>query len=167
MPRTLRLIAIGHQQRPVEGIGMRPRQHGERCDPLRKTIGQRPGNAAAPVVADQMEAAIAVAAGRNDRHRIVHQAFDMIIRGVIGVRPRAGRIAALARSHRAIAGGGEGGHLCAPAMHGFRKAVQQQHQRRPGFAADEGVERQTGCDGDLFELGHGSHLSTRRSHLDI
>ena len=105
MPRALRLIAVGHLQRAVEGVGMRPRQHGERGQPLRIAIGQRPGDAAAPVVADEMKAAVAVAAGRDDRHRIVHQPVDVIIRGVAGVRPRARRIAALARRHRAIARG--------------------------------------------------------------
>jgi hypothetical protein len=33
------------------------------------------------------------------------------------------------------------------------RIVQQQHQRRAGFAGGEGVEGQAGCDGDLFEMG--------------
>jgi hypothetical protein len=43
----VRLIAILHLQRPIERVGMRPRQHGERRQPLGKTIGQRPSDAAA------------------------------------------------------------------------------------------------------------------------
>jgi len=60
MSRAVRLIAIGHCERAIEGVGMRPRQHGERRQPIGKAIGERPGDAAAPVVADQMEAAAAI-----------------------------------------------------------------------------------------------------------
>ncbi len=72
VPRAVRLIAILHLQCAIEGVGMRPRQDGERAQPLRKTIGQRPGNAAAPVMAGEMKAAVAVTGCRDDRHRIVH-----------------------------------------------------------------------------------------------
>jgi hypothetical protein len=40
-------------------------------------------------------------------------------------------------------------------MHGFGKAVQQQHQRRTWLAGDEGVEGEAGREGDFFESGHG------------
>ena len=60
VPRAVRLIAILHLQCAIEGVGMRPRQDGERRQPLRKTIGERPGNTAAPVVADEMKAAVTV-----------------------------------------------------------------------------------------------------------
>src|SRR5260370_15922427 len=60
MPRAVRLIAIGHCERAIEGVGMRPRQYSKRRQPVRSAIGERPCNAAAPVVADQMEAAVAV-----------------------------------------------------------------------------------------------------------
>jgi hypothetical protein len=136
----VRLIAIRHLQGAIESIGMRPRQHGQRRQPLRNAIGERPGDAAAPVMADEMEAGLTIAAGGNDGHRVVHQAIDVIVRRVVRVGPCAGRIAALARRHRAIAGGGEGGHLRAPAVHGFGKAVQQQHQRSVRGAGGEGVE---------------------------
>ena len=140
---------------------MRPRQHGERSQPLRVAIGERPGDAAAPIVADQMKARVAVAAGRDDRHRVVHQAVDVIIGGVRDVGPRARRIAALARRHRAIARVRQRRHLRAPAMHRFRKAMQQQHQRRAGLAGGEGVEGQAGGKRDFFEMGHGRDLRCR------
>jgi hypothetical protein len=105
-------------------------------------------------VADEMKAAIAIAASCHDRHRIVRQAVDMIIGGIARVRPRARRIAALTRRHRAIARARKCCHLCAPAMHGFGKAVQQQHQRRTRFAGDEGVEGQSRGGRDFFEAGH-------------
>jgi len=78
----------------------------------------------------------------------------MIIRCVGGIRPRPGRITALARRDRAIARTRKRADLRAPAMHGFRETVQQQHQRRARCAGDEGVEGQAGCNGDFFELGH-------------
>ncbi len=68
----------------------------------------------------------------------------MIIGGVARVRPRARRIAPLARRDGAIARSRKCFYLRAPAMHGFRKAVQQQHQRCTGFARDERVKGETG-----------------------
>jgi hypothetical protein len=89
VPRAVRLIAVGQLQRAIEGVGMRPRQHGERGQPRWKPVGERPGDAAAPVVTDQMETAVAIARCGDDRHRVVHQPVDMVIRGVGGIRPRA------------------------------------------------------------------------------
>jgi hypothetical protein len=40
-------------------------------------------------------------------------------------------------------------------MHRFRKAVQQQHQRRALLARHQRVEDEVWGDGDLFEMGHG------------
>ena len=143
MPRAVRLTAIGLQG-TVESIGMRPRQHGERCDPLRVSIGERPGDAAAPIMAGEMKAFVAVAQGRNDRHRVVHQAVDVIMRRVARVGPGAFRIAALTWRDGAMAHVGERAHLRTPAVHRFRKAVQQQHQRRAGLARDQRVEDEGG-----------------------
>ena len=78
----------------------------------------------------------------------------MIIRGVARIRPRARRIAALARGHRAIARGSKRRRLCAPAMHGFGKAVQQQHQRRAGFAGGEGIEGEVRGNRKFFKSDH-------------
>jgi hypothetical protein len=61
MARAMRLLAIQHLQRAIEGVGVGPRQHGQRRQPLRNAIRERPGNAAAPVVADEMEAAVGIA----------------------------------------------------------------------------------------------------------
>jgi len=47
-------------------------------------------------------------------------------------------------------------------MHGFRKAVQQQHQRRAGFAGGEGVEGEAGLKGDFFEVGRGTISSANQ-----
>ena len=113
-------------------------------------VGDAPGDAAAPVVAGEMKTRLAIARGRHDRHRVVHQAVDQIVRKLARIRPGAGRIAALARRNGAIAHVAEAGDLRAPAVHRFRKAVQQQDQRRPGCAGGDGIEDQMRCDGDLF-----------------
>ena len=89
VPRALRLFAVGHLQRAIEGVGMRPRQYGERGQPLRIAVGQRPGDAAAPVVAGEMKARVAIAAAADDRHRIVHQAVDVIVGGYSRASGRA------------------------------------------------------------------------------
>ena len=101
-------------------------------------------------MAGEMEARFAIACGLNDRHRIVHQPVDVIIGGVADIRPRARPSSRAGSALRAIAGLGQRFHLRAPAMHGFGKAVQQQHQRRARFAGGEGVEGEGGGDGDFF-----------------
>ena len=113
-------------------------------------VGDAPGDAAAPVVAHEMKARLAIARGRRDRHGVVHQAVDQIVRKLTRIRPGARRIAALARRNGAIAHVAESRDLRAPAMHRFRKAVQQQHQRRPGCAGGDGIEDEMRRDGDLF-----------------
>ena len=143
---------------------MRPRQDRERGDPLGVAIGERPGDAAAPIMAGQMKAPVGIATGRDDRHRIVHQAVDVIARKIVRVGPRARRIAALARRDGAIAHVGQRSDLRAPAMHRFRKAVQQQHQRRSLVARGQRVEGEVRGDGDLGEGGHAT--SFNRNHSD-
>src|SRR3954463_14257066 len=53
-------------------------------------------------------------------------------------------------------------------MHRFRKAVQQQHQRRPGRTGGDGVEDKMRRDDDLFLDGHGVILDRHsgRSMVD-
>jgi hypothetical protein len=58
----LGLIAVDQLQRAVEGVGVRPRQDGERGQPRVMAVGEPPGDAAAPVMADQMKARVAIAA---------------------------------------------------------------------------------------------------------
>ncbi len=113
-------------------------------------VGDAPGDAAAPIVAHEMKARLAIARGGCDRHGVVHQAVDQVMRKLTRIRPGARRIAALARRYGAIAHVAESRDLRAPAMHRFRKAVQQQHQRRPGRAGGDGVEDEMRRDGDLF-----------------
>ena len=161
VPRALRLFGVGHLQRAIERVRMRARENGERRQPLMMAVGEAPGDAAAPVVADQMKTRIAIARGRHDRHRIVHQAVDQVMRKFARIRPRARRIAALARCYGAIAHVAEGGDLRAPAMHRFRKAVQQQDQRRAGRAGGDGIEGEMRRDGDLFRCRHGAILDDR------
>jgi len=66
----------------------------------------------------------------HHRHGVVHQAVDQVMRKLARIGPGARRIAALARRNGAIAHVAEGCDLRAPAMHRFRKAVQQQGQWR-------------------------------------
>ena len=119
-------------------------EDGERAHPVGHGARVRKRDRSAPVVADEMKALPAIARGRDNSHRIVHQPVDMIIGGVARVRPRARRVTALIGRHRAIARGRKCRHLRAPAMHGFRKAVQQQHQPRAGLAGDQRVKGETG-----------------------
>ena len=79
MARAVRLLAVRQRQRAVEGVRMRTRQHGQRGEALGITVGDAPGDAAAPVVADEMKARPA-AAGRGDRHGVVDQLVEFVIR---------------------------------------------------------------------------------------
>src|SRR5437660_12356380 len=95
---------------------MRPRENGERSQPLVMAVCDAPRDAAAPVVANEMKARLAIARGRHDRHGVVHQAVDQIVRKLTRIRPRARRIATLARCNGAIAHVAEASELRAPAM---------------------------------------------------
>ena len=123
--RALGLFAVGELERAVEGIGMGARQHGKRGETARMAVGDAPGDAAAPIMPDQMKAAIGAAARGRDVHGVGKQVVELIVRAVARVGPRARRVAALARRHRAIAGGGQRRQLCAPHVERFRKAMQQ------------------------------------------
>ena len=48
MARAMRLVAVRHLQRAVEGIGVRARQHGERGEALWIAVGDAPGDARSP-----------------------------------------------------------------------------------------------------------------------
>ena len=161
--RTLRLFGVGHLQRAIEGVRVRAGENGEGGQPFMMAVGKAPGDAAAPVVADQMKPRIAIARGRHDRHRVVHQAVDQVMREFARVGPRARRIAALARCDSAVAHVAECRDLGAPAMHRVRKAVQQQHQRRTGLAGGDGVESEMRRDGDLFGSRHGVIIARFRA----
>jgi len=154
----MRLFGVLHQC-AVEGVGMRARQDGQRGKPLLEAVGKRPGDAAAPVVAGKMEAFAAVARRCDDRHRIIHQAVDVIARGIARIGARRCRVAALARGECAITHVGESDHLRAPAMHRFRKAMQQQHQRRTVISGGEHVEGQLRRDGDFLQGRHTTNLA--------
>jgi hypothetical protein len=102
-----------------------------------------------------VKARLAITRCGHDRHRVVHQALDVVVGDVARIRPRARRIAALARRNGAIARRRKGGYLRAPAMHGFGEAVQEEDQWRAGIAGGEGVEGEGGGGGDLGKLRHG------------
>ena len=112
------------------------------------------GDAAAPIMSNQVKARLAIARGRNDRHRVVHQ----VVGKLAWIRSRARRIAALAWCYGAIAHIAEACDLRAPATHRFRKAVQQQHQRRTALAGRQRIEGKLRGDGDLFEGRYGAIL---------
>ena len=118
-------------------------------------------------MSDQMKAPVAIAAGADDRHRIVHQPLDVIIRRLVWIRPRARRITALARRDGAIASLRQRFDLRVPAMHRFRKAMQQQHQWRAWSAGREGIEGQGGGGGDFGEGGHGDDFRCELVHTDL
>src|ERR1043165_5739637 len=111
----------------VERVRMRTRENCQGDDPVGMLAGYAPRGAAAPVVADEMEAREPEL--RRDLHRVVDQPVEDIVVGVRRIGPRAGRIAALAWRYRAIAGVGQRHDLMIPMMEGFGKAVQQQNGR--------------------------------------
>jgi hypothetical protein len=65
MARAMRLLGI-HLQGAGKRRRMRARQHGQRRDPLGPAIGDDPGEAAAPVMANKVQATLAVAQGGYD-----------------------------------------------------------------------------------------------------
>ena len=154
MPRAVRLIAIGQRQRPIEGVGMRARQHSQRGEALGSAIGDAPGDATAPVVADQMKAPACLSASHGNIHGVVDELVEFVVRGVGGVRPRAGRIAALVRRYRAIPRRRKRRDLRSPCVERFGEAVEEKHERAVGRAGGQCVEGEAGPGRDRSLLDH-------------
>jgi hypothetical protein len=57
---------------------VRTRQHGERGEAFGTLIGDVPGEAAATVVPDQIEAQVAMPQRRRDRQRVGDQQIDVV-----------------------------------------------------------------------------------------
>ena len=74
----------------------------QRRDPLRPAIGNDPGEAAAPIMADQVEPPAAVADARDDVVGIADQFVDPVFIETGRVRTRTGGVAALVGGHGKI-----------------------------------------------------------------
>ena len=83
MARAVLLSPSGFCERAAERLRMRPRQDGERGEPLGMRAGHAPRDLPAPIVADQMEALAVVARGRGDLEGVGHQ----LVEGVVGRAP--------------------------------------------------------------------------------
>lgn len=90
MARPPFLLAVGQRKRVQERGGMRPRQHGERAQPFGMLRRDDPGQAAAPVMANQMKAACAMADGGRDVERIAHQPVDAVGIEILRIGSRPG-----------------------------------------------------------------------------
>src|SRR4051812_9860467 len=114
MPRAMRLLAIRHPERPGERRGVRARQHRQRGETLRMTIRDKPGEAAAPIMADQMKASLTMAGGVGDVEGIAGQPVDAIVVKVFRIGPRVDRIAALVGRYCMITRRRQCRHLIVP-----------------------------------------------------
>jgi hypothetical protein len=154
VPGPVRLLRVP-AQRAAKGVGVRARQHGERAQTFRVAGGDLPGEAASPVVPDQVEPARAVPHRRGQAERVPDQQFDVVVpRGVGRVGPRPGRIAALVRRDREVASLGQRRQLRVVEVPGDGEAVQREHQRRRGIAGDGHVEDQARPSLDPAEFHH-------------
>ena len=91
----------------------------------------------------------------------------MVVRRIARIRPRTRRIApALVRRDSAIAHIAEGAELHAPAIHRFRKAMQQQYQRRATFAGGEGVSDFGSSNGTVNDFRRGK-VSEKRLPIKV
>ena len=75
-------------ERPGERRGVRARQHRQRGETLRMAIRDQPGEAAAPIMADQMKAPLTMASGVGDVEGIADQPVDAIAVKVFRIGPR-------------------------------------------------------------------------------
>ena len=133
---------------------MRPRQHGEGSKPLRIPVSDEPGNAAAPVMAHQMETALRPAYRGDNVHRIADQLIHFIVGDIGRVGPRFGGITALVGRHGIEPGIAQSLHLGIPQVSRHAEPVQHQHERCLFIAGDRGIERQPGCSRDPARLDH-------------
>src|ERR1700685_1339970 len=116
------------------------REDGEGRNPLGGMVGDPPGDASAPIVADDMKTAASVTAFSRDGKRIFHQVIEAKICGLARIRPSTCRITALAWCYRAISRRRKLWHVRTPHMESFRKPMQEQHQRSVLGAANHHVE---------------------------
>ena len=98
------LLAVRQGQGAVERLRMRAGQHRQRGEAVGILVGDVPGEAAAPVVAGQMEAVRGLAEVRGNGERVGDQQVDAVFRMVGRIGPRLCRVAALVGRHGAIAG---------------------------------------------------------------
>ncbi len=119
----------------VEGLGVGGGQHGQRLEPLGVGAGQRPGDHAAPVVRDEVEAVRALGVGEGEG------VGDEFGHGVVGDLRGAGArgVAALVDGDGAVAGRAQGGQHRAPGVGELGPAVQQQDEVTVGRSGRQGV----------------------------
>jgi hypothetical protein len=80
-------------------------------------------------MADEVKAATRGATRRRDVHGVGDQFVEFVVCGIGGIRPGTRGIAALAWRDGPVSRRRQRGKLRSPRMEGFRKAVQQQHER--------------------------------------
>jgi hypothetical protein len=95
--RPMRLLAVRHLKRSGERCGVRARQHRQRGDTLWIAVGEQ---AAAPIMANQMKASLAMPGRRDDVERVADQPVDAVAVEVAGIGPGVDRITALVRRDR-------------------------------------------------------------------
>src|SRR5580700_8259581 len=107
--------------------------------------GKRPGDGAAPVVSDEVEA-LAPEGGRHGEH-VAAELADPV--RVDALWARALRVPALAGSNGSIPGLGETIQGFVPAGPGLREAVEQEHEvtvlRSRGERVEPHASRRNGC----------------------
>ena len=79
-------------------------------------VRNSPRNAATPIMADEVKAAMGMAARGHNVHGVGDQPVEVVVGNISRVRPCAGRIAALARRYRPISRRRQGGQLRPPHM---------------------------------------------------
>lgn len=108
--------------------------------------------AAAPIVADQMEATAAMPGCGDDVECVAHQAVDAVGIEILRIGTGARRIASLVGSDREIARVGQGGNLAVPEMPRYAEAVQKQDRRLVKRARQGAIEFQARCRLDLADV---------------
>ncbi len=145
MPRPPPLLAIWHFQRPSECQWMRSGQDGHRRQPFRVPIRNLPCEAGTPVVADEMEAPIAMANGGDDIECIVGQSVHLVT-GVIGrIRPGACGISPLVWGDGEMACLPNGMHLGISEVPRNAETMQHQDERIVVLTFHRHVEHHARC----------------------
>src|SRR5580704_5722568 len=128
--------------------------------------GDDPGEAAAPIVADQMEAAAAMPCCGDDVECVAHQAVDMVGIEILRIGTSAGRIASLVGGDREIARVGQCGNLAVPEMPRYAEAVEKQDRQPVRRARQRAVEFQARRRLDLADVHSRFLLASATAYAD-
>jgi hypothetical protein len=145
VPRSSPLLTIRHFQRPCGRKWMRTGQDSKRCQPLMVLIGDLPCETGTPIMANKMEASIAVTDSRYDIEGVADQTVHTIVGRVGQIRSSTFGISALVRGYGEITRLPHRVYLGIPEEPRCAETMQHEDERCIVVTIDRHIEHHAGC----------------------